>query len=43
MFQIGTIAVVKQLVKLPGKVVRVLVERDWSALSFYAWRPRNRL
>ena len=26
LFQIGTIAVVKQLVKLPGKVVRVLVE-----------------
>ena len=26
MFQVGTVAVVKQLVKLPGKVVRVLVE-----------------
>lgn len=26
LFQVGTVAVVKQLVKLPGKVVRVLVE-----------------
>ena len=43
LFQVGTVAVVKQAGESCRARWYVCWWKDWNALSFYAWKLRNRL
>lgn len=42
LYQVGTVAYIKQVVKLPQDLYRVLVE-DWTGQRFWAWSRRNHI
>ena len=43
LFQVGTIAYVKQVVKLPDNLLRVLVEGEREGRNFLVWNRRHHI